>query len=257
MRRFCSALIALLVAWPAFAVSPPSQDGSATTAQATPGSLTPFSINASITSNTNDVIVIITSVENTSTVPSVSTISGGGLTWTLRKRIVYQGGGLAMEEWYAVAPTAISSGSYLLTWTGANWDNAGAICFALTGATIAAPFDPNASWPGSFVNTATSTTPTVTFSTTLPDDFLISAVANTVNQTSYTQPSGFTQIANNLNVGGVFYLWANVGGQSVTSAQSGVTVAGGTFSQSTIQLVDGFTANTSAGSFLPLMGVGQ
>lgn len=141
------------------------------------------------TTQANDIIYVCVNVNNGTNVVSTVTDSAG-LTYTRRTRIDTD---FDQDTWYAVAPNALSSDTITVTNTAASprW----AICaFGISGASTSSPFDPNSSIPQEQQTTA-PTQPSITYSTTDANDFIIGFVASG-NGVTYTVNSGFTAIAN-------------------------------------------------------------
>lgn len=142
------------------------------------------------TANPNDVI-ILTSYE-TSTTVHVSSISDSALlTWNLREK--YSSNGMT-EEWYAIAPRALTSD--LVTVTYSSGATAGITATAIYGANTAAPFDSNSGLP--VTGSGTSTSPSVSVSTSNANDMIIGIISCTASST-ISAGSGFTQASGPAN----------------------------------------------------------
>jgi hypothetical protein len=201
------------------------------------------------TTQSNDIICVLTAIgdEGSVTVPSVSSVSGGGLTW--HKRAEANSGGIgstgqSMELWWALASSPLSAVAITVTYPSA-FDDVGVIAFGVNGCYTASPWDSNGSVPAGSTNTTASVTPSFTVSTSNVDDFLIFA-ASTNSSTSNTTlyPSGFTGIANVSNGGGARYQNVGVCYKGVTAQQSSQTFTwGGSIPNSSASLFDALTAN--------------
>ena len=130
------------------------------------------SVSASLTTaNANDVIVLAAGTSSSSyTVSSVS--DAAGLTWTHRTSTSTTG--VEEEEWYAIAASPLNSDSITVTWSHSG-DNTMA-AFGVSGANLAAPFDPNGSTPATA--TGTTTNPSVSVSTSYAQDLIFGLLAN-------------------------------------------------------------------------------
>jgi hypothetical protein len=114
------------------------------------------------TKNANDVIIACVQVNGT----TVASITGPGLTFTLRKRQATTDSPPNYEEvWYAVAPSALSAGTITVTLSAAT-----TYCtvdvFGISGANTTTIFDGNSSLP------AATTNGPVTLSTSNAHDFI-------------------------------------------------------------------------------------
>jgi hypothetical protein len=153
-------------------------------------------ISATITTSLSpDVIYAV--VAHTTAYSASSTVTGGGLNWTLR---AHENQGtpsqFTIETWYAVASASLSSA--VITATIAASGNAEMVVFGVSGANTASIFDTNSAVPATqklnLVSPGTIT-PGGTVSTNNPSDFLIAALAVQGKAgNAITVPSGFTQI---------------------------------------------------------------
>ena len=158
------------------------------------------------TAYANDVIVL-NIAENGATVSSVSDTVG--LTWheeavtgaTSTDNLIYQ--------YYAIAPTALSSDAITVSFTGGGANYNALNAFGISGANTSSPFDTNASIP------TAADSGQISVDTTNADDFIFAAYrfGGTANPTA---GSGWTAV----NASGGYYLSEY---QAVTSAQTGLT----------------------------------
>ena len=174
------------------------------------------------TSNTNDLIIAYVSpVEQASNnPPTVSSISGGGLTWHSRETGAIQDGGeyyQNVDEWYAVASSTLSSATITATLSGTANQEVWITVFGISGVNTANPFDPNGSVPAT---DAATNNPSTTMSTSNANDMLIYACS----PYDGGNPNGWTSVEAN----GGYSIDEYVAYQTVTSTQSNlVTSCGG------------------------------
>jgi hypothetical protein len=182
-------------------------DGNAATSGGTP--VSPVTLTIS-TTQANDLVVIVMSGNTGSSLTGISDTAG--LTWYQRFSAPNDGRTLIVE--YAIAPTALSSDTVSITWSGGT-GNIRLQEFAVTGVNTAVPFDPNVALPGV---TSGSTSPTGTIgcgeTTTNANDFLFSFSAGGGTP---VPPPGFTEVNSVLTFPGVLAY------EVVPSVQSGVT----------------------------------
>ncbi len=211
-------------------VSTLSADGSATGTFSTTNSGT---VTLS-TTNANDVIVVEETNENgpNAAVLTVSSVTASGLSFAQRSSFTlgaptYQDA----EVWWAVASSPLASTVITVTISGTT-DDASLVAFGVSGANTASPWDPNISLPATATGSP-STTPTVNgVSTTNANDIILGFQGNGNNAGAFavseTAGAGFTLIQDVANNGAVNADDASAEYQTVSSAQSGVTVAFGT-----------------------------
>lgn len=175
-------------------------------------------INCSLTTaDTNDVIVLEIFTNPSSGSASVSSVSGGGLTWTKRTAQPWAVTAINydMEIWWASASSPLIAQTITANVTGSNSANR-LVVLGVNGANLSVPFDANAGVPqfthGELVNTLTNT-----ISTTNPNTLLIAFTrySGTTGYGTITRPSGFTQL---VATGG----FADISTSIVSSAQSSV-----------------------------------
>lgn len=205
---------------------------------------------ASLTTTSADdvIILIIANEKNTddasdTTVTSVSDTAG--LTWTLHKQFNWQitHGSVTrqdMEIWWAHAPSALTGDTITVTTANTSTnalagltDDSCFVAFGISGANFTSPFDTNVSIPASGADpsqgNSTMTRQVTGISTTSVDTMLISAMANSFNQTgtSITSPSGFTVVAQPNNTGGGLFEYLSVNYKVVNAQQSSLAVQEG------------------------------
>ena len=196
MRRFIAALIAVCIwASPAFAAL--TIDGTPQTGLISGAATNTVASAAFTSSNSNDVVIAFVNTTNGSSI-TVSSISGGGLTWIKRKQFAITTSTFnfgSIEEWYGIAASPLSSQVITATLSG-NSNSATITVFAISGGNTTTPFDVNVSLPATASDiTGTSTVPTVSgVSTTNANTVLLSLVCLPGNNVTLTDPSGFTRI---------------------------------------------------------------
>jgi hypothetical protein len=126
-------------------------------------------------------IVIVNTVNST----TISSITGGGLTWTKRTA---GGASDPVEEWTALAASALSAVTFTINYVGtASFSTAD--LFAVSGHDASTTFDANASIP------ANGNADPITVSTNNADDFILggfrfTSTANPTEGTGWTKISG-------------------------------------------------------------------
>lgn len=186
------------------------------------------SVSATITTSlAADIIVAYVFCEKPSgTQVTVSGVSGGGLTWALRKQFTWVPSGQSndIEIWWAAAASALSAQTITASLTG-TVDNASLHLIAVSGVpNQSSPWDTNVSLPaagapaGSVTNTP-STTISTTSTTTLVLGFW--GIASTVQRTAGT---GFTALYSTSTSSGTLFTRTFSEYQTFASAQSNTTV---------------------------------
>ncbi len=197
------------------------------TAQVTGGSSPSVTLTTTLT---NDIIVLCIFNENGTTVPAnirtVSSVSGGGLTWASRAGYSRTNNNTGRPEiWWAFAASALSAVTITATLSGTT-DDSSLVAFGVNGCYTATPWDGNGAVPAYASPTlANSVSPANTISTTNATDLLL-AFFGTYAGTSgdgTAIPSGYSLLASQQGTGGNGCV-AGVAVKSVTSTQSGVTV---------------------------------
>jgi hypothetical protein len=226
------------------------------------------------TANTNDVIVAFVEVSHPTNTPSVTSVAGGGLTWTKRqtKAVTFTAntaGKLVAEEWWA--PSAGALASQVITLTGdasGNPDHCNITVFGVSGVNnINAPFDTDASLPVSFSapdtggNKDPSNVGTVrpTLNTSQAHSMVIGYLVNISSPTERVDIASvaWVSIATENNAGGTD--WSNACSEEFifTTAQTGLAVSFRDASNNYIILGDALTSDVGANtlrSFAPYTG---
>jgi hypothetical protein len=204
------------------------------------------------TTHTNDMLLVLVGMETGGSAPSVSGISGGGLTFTQRARLV--NGTQVNEVWYAQTTAVLSAVSVTVTFN-MTIDDCGVFLAALytdTGGALA--FDGNASLP------ATSTTrPTATASSNSGSPYFYAVTGYNRGASAATPmvPSGMTQQATITNSGATYWEMMSWGGGYFTTQQTNVAFGWTTVPSGSTLIVDAvqssqipFTGSTSSRSLL-------
>ncbi len=197
----------------------------------------------------NDIVYVVVEVGNgTSTPPTVSSVTGGGLTFTQRGALTSLTGTncTRMEIWTAQSTGALTSQVFTANLSASA--TASFICvLAVHGAfSLSSPFDPNAGLPS--LSSENNTAPNTTFNTTSADDLLLSFISGPGNYSATnTPPTGWTNITNFNNFGNNYLLGAYL---SVSAVQSGASVPWGSAGVTGTLLIDAFTADGGGGATL-------
>jgi hypothetical protein len=225
------------------------------------------------TTLTDDIIIVIVANETTTSgaFRPVSSVSGGGLTWALRKQLQWNAGSHTnannLEVWWAHAPTALSAVTITVAVSGGSVDDGTIDVFAVHGADTTTPFDPNGSLPAS--NTGTASDPSVaSVSTSAGNSFLFSVYATPHPGAADAPNTGFTKIANFTNGGGTDYSTQQSQSKEFLTAQSGLTVTYNGLTQSdwgmivdalqtTITSVSGLFTPTETADAFAFTGLGD
>jgi hypothetical protein len=207
------------------------------------------------TSNTNDIICALITVQNAHTLLQVTGVSGGGLTWKRRsgldvgQRLSSSFPSVSHELWWAVSSGTLTSQTITATFN-ATCDDASIIVMGVTGCNTTQPWDNNISLPA--VQLSNAGTPSFTVSTTTNDCFLIFTNGSNFSG-SLTLPTGFTSIGFVSAASGSLWATTAAGYKGVTSAQTNQTFTwGGSISETAASLFDALTADTCVlGTALP------
>ncbi len=156
------------------------------------------------TTLTDDIIVaVITCAHNA----YVKSVAGGGLTWARHryKHITSSGSqDLGIEVWWAHAATALTTQTITATFSAAMY--ATIEIFAVNGADLYTPFDPNASLPANsaFAGSGGSNNHTVSgISTTNPNTFEFAVLATSASPgATKTADGGWTLISSRYDAAG-------------------------------------------------------
>ena len=190
------------------------------------------------------VVVVLGFNADTGSQQTVSGITGGGLTFSLRKGAHGASSPWSSEEvWTAPwAGGALSAQAFAVTFSG-TVDGCAYCVFALTGLhSTAAPFDSNGACPQ---GTPTTGTQTATISTSQANDFILWMAYTAASQAPGT-PTSFTQIAAVGGYGLNLYNRLQVAYLSVSSTQSGLVVTSLQSAGSAAVYLDAFTADAIA-----------
>ncbi len=167
-------------------------DGSASTGC---GYVTSCSVKLTTASSGPDVIIVGCNCYPISEASTFSVSDTAGLTFHSLAEISI-GGNEFMEEWYAIAPSRLTSDTISVTSTDTGETWYGVVAFGISGANTANPFDPNPSLPVGQTNTlgCPSSLPCNTgVSTTNPNDFVFQIGGDT-GSTLQTAGAGMTLI---------------------------------------------------------------
>lgn len=158
--------------------------------------------------------------------PTVTGMSGGGLSWTKR----FSSGSTAVfgttqhiniDVWYAVAASPLSAQTITATLSGSPNNGSELLVFGLAGANTSSIFDTNGSLPAKAAGTASGARPQVTgVSTSNANDLIIGVCAMNVSAAVNHPGAGYTDLSND---GGFF----DSQYQIVSATQSSITVAFG------------------------------
>lgn len=226
-----------------------SAKGTATTASTATATLT--------TSLTNDVIIAFVEASHPSTTPTISSVSGAGLTWTKRKTFSFTftantASKMIVEEWWAPAASALSSQVITVT-AGATLDHVSIITFGVNGvANINDPFDPNGGLTVTYnsPDTGGNKNPNVggsdrpTFSTNNANTIAIGYVASVSSPTQRADtPNSWVSIQENNNSAGT--AWSNTTAQYkvFSAAQSATPMSWRDAANNYLILADALTAD--------------
>jgi hypothetical protein len=203
----------------------PTLDGTAS-GQAT--NLTSYTITLT-TTQANDIICVLIYSEGATTnpAPTITSVTASGLTFV--RRAQSPGSHTALELWWAVASSALSSAVITINLSG-TYDDSAAIAFGVNGCNLSSPWDSNAGLPMLWTDTsAGAMTPGVSsVNTSQANDFLIFACGSAAGWSSIgTVPTGFTGIAHRINAAGGFWASSGAAYQAVTTQQVNQSFAWG------------------------------
>lgn len=163
----------------------------------------------SLTTTGAAIIVVAVCLERTSAQGSnatVSSVSGGSLTWTRRAQTQQHFSTttnqyLTVETWWAYAASALSAATITVT-ASATVDDASILAFGVTGAaSTTAPWDANASLPAA-ASSATAPTPGVAISTTSGNALVLEFIGTGTATAPSKGSAGSFFLANVHNSGG-------------------------------------------------------
>jgi hypothetical protein len=166
----------------------------------------------SCTKSNNIIVVFIASeYRNQSTGATISSVSGGSLTWN-RRTTNYRQGNQSQEIWWAYSPGIFNS-SITATFGGGPVDDATIIAFGLNGANTSAPWDTNISLPAKPAANVSSTP----ISTNSSSPFVLCFYgSNTYSTPTTLVPAGINaSIVNAQNGGATWYQFSYIAGANV------------------------------------------
>lgn len=212
---------------------------------------------ALVTTGTNDVIVALIAISDGTNARTVSSVSGGGLTWAKRSGISGTNSSFAhgdLEVWYATTTSTFNS-TVTANLSGTA-EEIVIVAFAASGANTTTPFDVNASLPATNSNlTGTASDPAATISTTNANCFLFAAGNDTGGTwnggSAPTAPSGFTRAAFISGFSGSPNFWPNDEDgvyKIVSSTQSSLAITWGTTASNWFAIGDAIQAASAGGS---------
>lgn len=176
-------------------------------------------------------IVVFIFIENPSSAPSVSSLSGGGLTWNLRKTEDWSSSVVSshfhIEEWWAWSASAQSSITITAA-LAATYDGGTITAVAINGVVNTSdPYDTSASFPTFSTVGAIATQPSATITTTFTDDFVLAFWCTGSNQSVPSADTTNNWIGlGSINSSAPPVNWAKCSteGQAFAAVQTGLTV---------------------------------
>jgi hypothetical protein len=172
----------------------------------------------------NELICLLAFAELAAGAPAISSVSGGGLTWT-KQKVSNGSGKSSLEFWTAVAASPLTSQNITVTYAS-NYDDAVLWIGGFVGP-VSPYFDPNASVPAVASYTTTATPSFSGISTNNADDYLIFAWGSNAAAAFGTAPSGMAQIGSVQNGGGSLWAYMQIAAMQVSSPQSSQTYTWG------------------------------
>jgi hypothetical protein len=195
------------------------------------------------TVNAGDIIIVF--LESFNGGPTLSVADTAGLTWTKRQSVDTSGTGgnttSIVEEWWALAPSALSSDVITITMSGDQFLIGYA--FAISGANTTSPFDTNAAVPAS-----NNVGGFASISTTAANTFVI-AYNRHSSLSSFSAGSGFTLVATPIGFGDLAQY------AIFSSAQTGLSVADSSPSTVIVSIADAIVAASGGGGTTHNQGV--
>jgi len=185
------------------------------------------------TLKTNDIIVVAIHNESLNASGShatVSSVSGGGLTWAKRAGAVLDNAGQNnaysdFEIWWALAIAALAATVITIT-LSKSIDDASAVAFGVNGANTSAPWDTNASLPAIATSGAVSTATVTGISTTAVSTMILGIMGTAASSqpTSETIGGSAATIIDKAHESGGTNFSNTVAGQlTVSAGQSSIT----------------------------------
>ena len=165
------------------------------------------SVSLTLSTTQSNEIVMVYAIVKSATLTSVSDTDS--LSWHQRYTTS------STYEWYALAPSALSSDAIKVTFSTTPASEQ-VVAFSLYGVDSSS-FDPGSGVPAS--STGSSSSPSVTFSTSNGDDLVIGYMSNNHAATVVTYPSGYIPITTATSNG-----WEYLAYYDFSSAQSGTAI---------------------------------
>lgn len=200
------------------------------------------------TTNTNDFIIVQIAHESASaTQTRVAYVTSPNLIFRKRGYTYASTNSTVVEEWWALASAALTSETISIEMDGPSDDTA-IIAFGVSGAT---GFDSSGAMPYSAAQNGSW--PSVSYTTSNPDDLLIGLVGSSDNNTWGTAPTGWTQDYTVNNAGGSKYAAAGLYSRSVSATEATSFAPGGTVADGAGVIVDALTSDTLTAPGYPLL----
>lgn len=175
----------------------------------------------------NDVVVILSYCEQSGGGPAISSISGGGLTWTQRSRSHGSGRG-SLEVWYAQITGTLAVTAITVNYA-ATFDNASVVAFSVAGCNSAI-WDSSLGKSQSNVAGGNWTPSVAAVSTTQAHDMMLAIVGtNNASGNITSVPPGFVFLDFVQSTGGTYQPYFAFGTQARNTTQSASTVAWSAF----------------------------
>jgi hypothetical protein len=199
-----------------------------------------LSMNLTTTGAGEVVVLVLTQNNSGSGVSStVSSVSGGGLSFSKRGQVTEKGSSgsgiqINCEEWVAYSSGALAAQSITVTLANSSIDGGAMAVLGITGVGTPVQFDPNGSVPA-FENTGDNVTG---ISTDNQYDLLIWWSSSGVNVGQSGYPSGFTQLTTASYNGGFAGIGFAVSIERVNATLSSATITAGSVGSDVINMVD-------------------
>lgn len=205
-----------------------------------------------ITTNYANELLIACSLSETGS-NTVSSVSGGGLTWNKLGSISTQGGDL--ELWYALAASTIFRQTITFNWSGNVTGEA--LIFGIAGIDTTSGTGSSAFGATQTANSAGSSTPSASLNTTRNNSWVF-ALENSSNSTAgNSSGTGQTVIKNHSSTGSSCILMQNgatpTSGTNVTMSTNVATTDWNMFA---FEVLPALAASAASHVGLPLLGVG-
>lgn len=190
------------------------------------------------------IIAVVQCGNNTSSPPTVTSVTASGLTFALRGALT---GGAGVnttrtEVWWALASSTFS-GAITANYSG-NSQESFINVFGYSAANTTSPFDPNGALP--VLAAFNSAAPSGTFTTTNAHDYLLNYVQGPGNFPAFNNPpTGFTTLTSNNDFGENYSVGAD---ETVSTVQAGSSNGWGATTGIGILYLDAVTGAPSAGT---------